>query len=143
MKIHWKASVTNPSAPVSNYLVQVQEKHEPEGWRNCTQTNKSLICTINDLKSNTAYDVRVAGRNIVGYSKFTVKEAQTLASEEEGEPKGETMPNILTTRLLRLKVVSTAGSYPGVLVTGRYQDVFNLVVVVGGGGGGGGWGMSM
>lgn len=45
---------------------------------------------MNDLKSNTAYVVRVAGRNIVGYSKFTVKEAQTLATDEEGEPKGET-----------------------------------------------------
>ena len=103
--------------------MQVQEKHEPEGWRNCTQISKSLMCTINDLKSNTVYVVRVAGRNVVGYSEFTVKETQTLATNEEHEPKGEIMSNTLTTRLLRLKVVSIAGSFPGVLVTGRHQGV--------------------
>ena len=85
--------------------MQVQEKSEPEGWKNCTQISKSLMCTINDLKSNTAYIVQVAGRNVVGYSNFTVREAQTLAADEEGEPKGETMSNTLTASLLGFKVV--------------------------------------
>ena len=35
------------------------------------------MCFINDLKSDTMYIVRVSGRNVVGYSEFTEKKAQT------------------------------------------------------------------
>jgi len=84
LKIHWKASISTLAIPVLDYLVQVQEKDEPQEWRNCTQISESLTCVISDLKSDTEYIVRVAGRNAVGYSAFTEKEARTNATSEEG-----------------------------------------------------------
>lgn len=84
LKIYWKASVTNPASPVLDYLVQVKKKDESIWWKNCTQIETfptSFMCFINDLKSDTMYIVRVAGRNVVGYSEFTEKKAQTKAKE--------------------------------------------------------------
>ena len=75
--------VTNPAGPVLDYLAQVREKDETEGWRNCTQQrNQSLqMCVIKNLKSSTAYIVRVAGRNVVGYGEFAEQEVQTTSLE--------------------------------------------------------------
>lgn len=80
MEIHWQASISKPDSPVLDYLVKVKEKDQSDMWRNCTgvQTrDSSLMCVVNDLKSGTVYIVQVAARNVVGYSAFTVTEAQT------------------------------------------------------------------
>ena len=97
LEIHWEESVTKPASPVLDYLVQVKEKEEPRGWRNCSRISASLTCVINDLKGDTVYIVRVAGWNIVGYSEFTEKEARTKATKDK-EYKGKTKCSYGTSR---------------------------------------------
>ena len=36
-----------------------------------------MLCVMINLKSDTEYIIRVAARNIVGYSVFTVKQSST------------------------------------------------------------------
>ena len=82
MEIHWQVSAIDPDSPVLNYLVQVREKDGSHHWMNCTrvtpqESSGSLLCVMNELKSGTEYIVRVAARNVVGYSAFTVKQSST------------------------------------------------------------------
>lgn len=82
MEIHWRLSAADPDSPVLNYLVQVKEKDESHQWMNCTRialekSSGSMLCVMNDIKSGTDYIVRVAARNVVGYSDFTVKQSST------------------------------------------------------------------
>lgn len=82
MEIHWKASTVDPDSPVLNYLVQIKEKDETEHWMNCTRitvqkSSGTMLCVMNKLKSGTEYIVRVAARNVVGYSDFTKKQSST------------------------------------------------------------------
>lgn len=88
LEIHWSpSSVTNPAGPVLDYLAQVREKDEAEGWINCAQQrNQSLLmCVIKNLKSSVVYVVRVAGRNVVGYSEFIEQEVRTKAIDKDDE----------------------------------------------------------
>ena len=82
MEIHWQASISNRDSPVLDYLAKVKEKDESHGWKNCTQitvqtSSSSLVCVMNDLRSDTVYIVQVGARNVVGYSQFTEVEVQT------------------------------------------------------------------
>lgn len=80
MEIHWQASISNPEFPVLDYLVRVEEKDEPNWWKNCTRfqtKGSSQMCVVNELRSATVYIVQIAARNVVGYSPFTKTEAQT------------------------------------------------------------------
>ncbi|XP_068686464.1 hemicentin-2-like isoform X2 [Montipora foliosa] len=82
MKIQWKESVTDPDAPVLEYLVQLREKNEQSmEWRSCTEMRKPLTCLMTGLRSGTMYTIRVRARNVVGYSAFTIKEAETTLDE--------------------------------------------------------------
>ena len=82
MEIHWEVSAFDPDSPVLNYLVQVKEKDGSHQWMNCARitlqkSNGSMLCVMNELKSGTEYIVRIAVRNVVGYSAFTVKQSST------------------------------------------------------------------
>ena len=82
MEIHWKVSAVDPDSPVLNYLVQVKEKDGSHQWMNCPRitpqnSSGSMLCAVNELKSSTEYTVRIAARNVVGYSAFTVKHSST------------------------------------------------------------------
>lgn len=82
MEIHWQALISNRDSPVLDYLAKVKEKDESHGWKNCTQitvqtSSSSLVCVMNDLRSDTVYIVQVGARNVVGYSQFTEVEVQT------------------------------------------------------------------
>lgn len=82
MEIHWEVSAVDPDSPVLNYLVQVTEKDGSHQWMNCARitpqkSSGSMLCVMNELKSGTEYIVRIAARNIVGYSAFTVKHSST------------------------------------------------------------------
>lgn len=83
MEIHWEVSAAvDPDSPVLDYLIQVKEKEGSNQWINCTRItlqkdSGSMLCVMNELKSGTEYVVRVAARNVVGYSAFTVKESST------------------------------------------------------------------
>lgn len=80
MEIHWQASICNPEFPVLDYLVRVEEKDEPNWWKNCTRfqtKGSSQMCVVNELRSGTVYIVQIAARNVMGYSPFTKTEAQT------------------------------------------------------------------
>ena len=82
MEIHWEVSAVDPDSPVLNYLVQVREKDESHQWMNCARitlqkSSGSMLCVMNELKRGTEYIVRIAARNIVGYSAFTVKQSST------------------------------------------------------------------
>lgn len=47
---------------------------------NCTQMTRetsSMMCVMNELETNTEYVVRLAAKNVVGYSEFTVREVST------------------------------------------------------------------
>ncbi|XP_068685522.1 hemicentin-1-like isoform X2 [Montipora foliosa] len=91
MKIQWKESFTDPDAPVLEYLVQLREKNEQSmEWRSCTEMRKPLTCLMTGLRKNTMYTIRVAARNVVGYSAFTIKEAETKALDEANPTVGVT-----------------------------------------------------
>ena len=82
MEINWEVSVVDPDSPVLNYLVQVKEKDGSQQWMNCARitlqkSDGSMLCVMNELKSGTEYIVRIAARNVVGYSAFTVKQSST------------------------------------------------------------------
>ena len=82
MEIHWEVSAVDPDSPVLNYLVQVKEKDGSHQWMNCARitpqkSSGSMLCVMNELKSGTEYTVRIAARNVVGYSAFTVKHSST------------------------------------------------------------------
>ena len=82
MEIHWEVSAVDPDSPVLKYLVQVKEKDGSHQWMNCApitpqKRSGSMFCVMNELKSDTEYTVRIAARNVVGYSTFTVKHSST------------------------------------------------------------------
>ena len=82
MEIHWEVSAVDPDSPVLNYLVQVKEKDGSYQWMNCARitpqkSSGSMLCVMNELKSGTEYTVRIAARNVVGYSAFTEKHSST------------------------------------------------------------------
>ena len=82
MEIHWEVSAVDPDSPVLNYLVQVKEKDGSHQWMDCARitpqnSSGSMLCVMNELKSSTEYTVRIAARNVVGYSPFTVKQSST------------------------------------------------------------------
>ena len=82
MEIYWEVSAVDPDSPVLNYLVQVKEKDGSHQWMNCSRitpqkSSSSVLCAMNDLKSSKEYTVRIAARNVVGYSAFTVKQSST------------------------------------------------------------------
>jgi len=97
MEIHWEVSAVDPDSPVLNYLVQVKEKDGSHQWMNCSRitpqkSSGSVLCVMNDLKSSKEYTVRIAARNVVGYSAFTVKQSSTKREtdnkdEQKGLPK--------------------------------------------------------
>ena len=91
MKIQWKESFTDPDAPVLEYLVQLREKNEQSmEWRSCTEMREPLTCLMTGLRSGTMYTIRVRARNVVGYSAFTIKEAETKALDEVNPTVGVT-----------------------------------------------------
>ena len=86
MVIRWNASITHPAGPVRDYLVQVKEEDDdPLRLKNCLRIEEiasSFTCVLDNLKSGTVYFVRVAARNIVGYSDFTEEEIRTKDVDE-------------------------------------------------------------
>lgn len=97
MEIHWEVSAGDPDSPVLNYLVQVKEKDGSYQWMNCARitpqkSSGSMLCVMNELKSGTEYTVRIAARNVVGYSAFTENHSSTKREtgkkeEQKGLPK--------------------------------------------------------
>ena len=90
MEIHWKISTVDPDSPVLNYLVQVKVKDESSQWMNCTEitfqiSSSAMLCVMSELKSSTEYTVRVAARNVVGYSAFTIKESSTREKKSNNQ----------------------------------------------------------
>lgn len=90
MEIHWKISTVDPDSPVLNYLVQVKVKDESSQWINCTEitfqiSSSSMLCVMSELKSSTDYTVRIAARNVVGYSAFTIKESSTREKKSNNQ----------------------------------------------------------
>lgn len=70
-------------------MVQVKEKGESHEWINCTQIENqtgSMMCLMDELKSNTEYIVRVSARNVVGFSEFTMREVSTKEPTGNGFP---------------------------------------------------------
>lgn len=89
LKIHWKESTTKPKFSILSYMVQVKEKGESHEWINCTQIENqtgSMMCRMDELKSNTEYIVRVSARNVVGFSEFTMREVSTKEPTGNGFP---------------------------------------------------------
>lgn len=93
LKIHWKESTTKPKFSILSYMVQVKEKGESHEWINCTQIENqtgSMMCRMDELKSNTEYIVRVSARNVVGFSEFTMREVSTkeptVKEKQQGLP---------------------------------------------------------
>ena len=80
LEIHWKVTIADPNYPILDYLVQIKQKEGSQKWMNCTQMTSetsSMMCVMNELETNTEYVVRLAAKNVVGYSEFTVKEVST------------------------------------------------------------------
>lgn len=98
MVIRWNASITHPAGPVLDYLVQVKEEDDPLRLNNCSRIEEiasSFTCVLDNLKSGTVYFVRVAARNIVGYSDFTKEEIRTKDVDDD-ENKGTRTSHINT-----------------------------------------------
>ncbi|KAM7440128.1 hypothetical protein ABFA07_010622 [Porites harrisoni] len=84
--IRWNASITHPAGPVLDYLVQVKEEDDPLRLKYCSRIEEiasSFTCVLDNLKSGTVYFVRVAARNIVGYSDFTKEEIRTKDVDDD------------------------------------------------------------
>ena len=89
LKIHWKESITKPKFSILSYMVQIKEKGESHEWINCAQIENqtgSMMCLMDELKSNTEYIVRVSARNVVGFSEFTMREVSTKEPTGNGFP---------------------------------------------------------